>query len=114
MTIQPLTTTAELEAALTASEQQPVLLFKHSTRCPISSAAQAQFHAFAQAHHEPPAAAYELDLLRHRDVSLAIVERLGVRHESPQALVVRHGRAVWHASHYDITAAALTAAVSAH
>jgi bacillithiol system protein YtxJ len=112
MTIQPLTTVVELEAALAASGQQPVLLFKHSTRCPISFAAQAQFHAFAQA-HQGAAAACELDLLRHRDLSQAIAERLGVRHESPQAIVVHHGRAVWHASHYDITAAALAAAIAA-
>jgi bacillithiol system protein YtxJ len=39
-----------------------------------------------------------------RNVSTAIAERTGIRHESPQAIVLKDGKPVYHASHYDVTA----------
>lgn len=68
-----------------------VVLFKHSTQCPISAEALEEFQALVEA--RPAAAHYVyLDLLSHRDVSDAIAARLGVRHESPQAIVLKEGR----------------------
>ena len=57
----------------------------------------------SQAQLEIPVDYYLLDLLRHRDVSNAIAEKFGIRHESPQVLVIRDGEVVAHASHFDIT-----------
>ena len=51
---------------------------------------------------------------RARELSQEIARRTGVRHESPQALVVRNGEVVWNASHYDITADAVRAALEAN
>jgi bacillithiol system protein YtxJ len=48
---------------------------------------------------------------RARDVSSEIASRTGVRHESPQAIVLRNGEAVWSASHYDITSDAVEQAL---
>ncbi len=48
-----------------------------------------------------------LDVIHHRDLSNWIAQHFGIRHESPQALVVRNGRDVWATSHSGITAAAL-------
>ena len=48
----------------------------------------------------------------HRDVSNAVARKLGVRHETPQALLVRDGRMVWSASHFRVTAAAVEDAIS--
>lgn len=50
-------------------------------------------------------------VIEERAVSLALAERLGVRHESPQVLLIRDGRVDWHDSHHRITAPALAAAV---
>ena len=50
---------------------------------------------------------YHLDLLKHRNVSAYIAQALGVRHESPQAIVVSNGKAIHHASHLDIDPAAI-------
>jgi bacillithiol system protein YtxJ len=36
----------------------------------------------------------------HRDISNAVTARLGVRHETPQALLIQDGRVVWSASHF--------------
>ena len=46
-----------------------------------------------------------------RDLAREIEQRTGVRHETPQALVIRNGRAVWNASHFDVTAQAVEQAV---
>jgi bacillithiol system protein YtxJ len=59
------------------------------------------------------AASYNLITVQsHRHVSDEATTRLGVRHETPQAIVLRHGEPVWKASHYRITADALTRALS--
>lgn len=87
------------------------VLYKHSTRCGLCDETIAEVEAFAASH--PEAAVYYLDLLAHRDVSDAIAERLGVRHESPQAVVVRAGKVVAVLNHRAIRAAALERAVAA-
>ena len=96
-----------LEQALARSNDAPVVLFKHSTTCPISSAAYKQMSQVLQ----------EVSLVvvqQARNVSSEIATRTGVRHESPQAIVLRNGQAVWTASHFDITAGAVDQAVRDH
>lgn len=51
-------------------------------------------------------------VIEERPVSLALAERVAVKHESPQALLIRDGQALWHDSHEAVTAQALRAAVS--
>ncbi len=87
----------ELDALIEKSNEQSVLLFKHSTTCPIS----------AGVYQEISNADADINLIvvQHaRDVSAAIAEKTGIRHESPQALVLKNGKVVYHASHYDVTA----------
>lgn len=100
MSWSPLTTLEELDALEAASAHGPVLLFKHSTRCSISSTA---LHRLQRAWQAADAPVHLLDLLRHRALSDAIAARYGVRHESPQVLVIRDGRCVYQASHLAIT-----------
>jgi thioredoxin 1 len=102
---------AEQEAARLLASEQPLLLFKHSRTCPISHAAHAQLEAFRRAH---PAVPVRLVVVQdERPLSQAIAAATGVRHESPQALVLHAGRVSWHASHGAISAARLAAAVGA-
>jgi thioredoxin 1 len=102
---------AEQEAARLLASDQPLLLFKHSRTCPISHAAHAQLEAFRRAH---PAVPVRLVVVQdERPLSQAIAAATGVRHESPQALVLHAGRVSWHASHGAISAARLAAAVGA-
>ncbi len=78
------------------SENSPVLLFKHSTNCPISSHVLSDVRELS--------AEINVIVVQHaRGVSNEVETRLGVRHESPQAIVVSHGRAVYQASHYDVS-----------
>jgi thioredoxin 1 len=92
-----LDTLDQLEAAIEESRMRPVLLFKHSTSCGISSGVM----------REVTAVDADINLVvvqTARDVSNEIERRTGIRHQSPQAIVIRDGEAVYHASHYDITA----------
>lgn len=100
MSWQPLTTLDELDRIDAASARRPVLVFKHSTRCSISSTA---LHRLQRAWQATDGPVHLLDLLRHRALSDAIAARYGVRHESPQVLVIRDGRCVYEASHLAIT-----------
>lgn len=106
---------AELEPLIAASRERPVLLFKHSLTCPISSAAHAEYQAFLADRDADDGAEYALvEIQNARDVSTAVAERCGVRHESPQAILLRDGEAVWNASHWSINRQALAAALEQH
>ncbi len=99
----PLSDLAQLAEIDAASQQRPVLLFKHSTRCSISSAALHRLESAWSTGDDATHTAYYLDLLRHRSISSAIEARYGVEHASPQVLVIRHGRCIHTASHFGIT-----------
>lgn len=86
------------------------LLFKHSLICPISARAYSRYTTFLQEHDELPSA--WLDVIEQRPLSRAAAERTGIRHESPQAILLRNGRAVWNASHDAITVESLAAALA--
>ena len=105
----PVEDAAALDELFTRSQDAPVLLFKHSTTCPISA------HAYREMSRLDAGAARSVSLVvvqTARPVSNEIAARTGVRHESPQAIVLRRGRPVWTASHFDITAAEVERAVS--
>ena len=94
-----------LDDLLARSREQPVWVFKHSLTCYISGAAWDQFRRFALQEREAVCALIEIQ--RARPVSNAFAERTGVRHESPQAILLRDARVAWYASHYDINLTAL-------
>ncbi len=100
----PVSDAAALEELFARSHNEPVLLFKHSTACPISARAHKQMEEVKT----PVSIVVVQD---SRDVSRQVEERTGVRHETPQALVLRNGRAVWNASHFDITSDVVEQAV---
>ena len=92
-----ITSADELEKLFLQSNEKPVVLFKHSITCPISSGV----------YQEVARADADINLIivqRARNVSNAIAEKTGIRHESPQAIVIKNGKPVYHASHFDITA----------
>ena len=97
---------AALEELFARSHREPVVVFKHSLTCPIS----------ARAYREMQSYDGEVALVvvqRARTVSHEIAARTGVRHESPQAIILRDGEARWSASHFDITAADVAEAARA-
>jgi bacillithiol system protein YtxJ len=100
----------DLEELLERSKTNPVLIFKHSTQCPISAYSYKEFKAFADSSSE--LACGLVLVIENRSLSNTIAERLQVRHESPQAIIVKDGRATWHASHWSVTTDSLSEAVA--
>jgi len=112
--LRPLRGLAELEQVITDSHVKPVLLFKHSYTCGISAEAldELRAHLGGQTTGPAPVRYAMVTVQTHRDVSNAIAARLGVRHETPQAILVHGGRAVWSASHFRVNATELTKALA--
>src|SRR4029453_18268714 len=134
--LRPLEHVDELHRLLVESESRPVLLFKHSYTCGVSLEALDELVAhlndrgpkgslpleppsFGSAPrppgsapwHDCPAQYAMVTVQTHRAISNAIAQKLGVRHETPQALLVKNGRVVWSASHFRVTAAAVDDAI---
>lgn len=96
-----LETPEQLADWVASSHQQPILFFKHSTRCSISAAAWGRMERGADKLPANTALVY-LDLIRYRGLSNQLSEIFNVQHESPQVLLVYKGQCVYHASHFDI------------
>ncbi|MCD6019140.1 MAG: ral stress protein [Bacteroidetes bacterium] len=87
-----------------------VLLFKHSTRCSISSMALNRLESKWQDQEKIPA--YYLDLLSHRDISNEIASLFDVEHASPQVLLIKNGVCIYHNSHSGISASEILEAAN--
>lgn len=98
-----LTEESQLEAIRTKSQRQPVLIFKHSTRCSISSTALARMErnwkGEAAGHLEP----YYLDLIAYRSLSGRVAAEFDIPHQSPQVLLISKGECIYDASHFEIS-----------
>ena len=92
---------SQLNEIIEDSKNAPVLIFKHSTRCSISSMAINRLErAWKEGAKLKP---YYLDLIRYRDISNLIATKLGVEHQSPQAIVIKDGKAIYNNSHMGIS-----------
>ena len=98
---------ATLENLLTDSQRKPVIVFKHSNACSISARAYREMEKL-----EAPVNI--LVVQSAREISRELANLTGVRHETPQVIVLRGGKAVWNASHFEVQAGAVTAAVKTH
>jgi len=103
--IHPIVTDADLDSLLAAPL---AVLYKHSPICPTSDVAYEEMLAFRQRHAVP---VYIVDVIQYRPLSRALAERIGVRHASPQAIILQGGVAAWHRSHYEIQAEAMARAL---
>lgn len=98
-----LTELKQLDIIVSESAETSVIIFKHSTRCPVSRMALKNFEN-EYGIEEGSAKPYFLDLIEHRDVSNEIASRFNVVHQSPQVLVIKNGQSVYDESHGDIDA----------
>ncbi|WKN42887.1 bacillithiol system redox-active protein YtxJ [Tunicatimonas pelagia] len=94
-----LTTSEQIEQIKQDSQQHPVVIYKHSTRCGISSMVLSRLERAWNSHEIPLVDAYFLDLIRYRDISQLVATTFNVQHESPQVLVINQGTSVYDASH---------------
>lgn len=109
---QPLTQSEQLLDIVRESQEQPVIIFKHSTTCSISAAAKGKIdRQWADAGLDN-AKIYYLDLLRFRPISQEIAQKFSVQHESPQLLLIQDGECRYDASHMGIRLADVKQAVA--
>jgi bacillithiol system protein YtxJ len=92
--------TAQLEEIKKRSFEKTQVIFKHSTRCSISSVAKSRLEK-AQAPENIDF--YYLDLISYRNISNEVADKFSVYHESPQVLVIRNGECVYDESHMSIS-----------
>ncbi len=97
-------TIEDLENIKNESNTIYILIFKHSTRCSISSTALDRFErAWAKNPENIDIKPYYVDLILNRDVSNAIANQFSVQHESPQLLLIKNGESIYDESHYGIS-----------
>lgn len=96
-------------AAALASAPGRTVVYKHSPSCSLCLWSIAEVRRFAAAEG---LTVHQVDVLAQRSLSNAIEAQFGVRHESPQVLVIEDGRVTWHGSHRALRAERLTAALA--
>ena len=96
----------QLKTITENSKDKPQVIYKHSSTCGIS---RMVLNMFTESYDmDLDIDLYFLTIQSHRDVSNAIQDKFGVRHESPQLLIVKNGEVVFHTSHGAISDTDLT------
>ena len=108
-----ITTLAQLDDLMEGSSDRYVWLFKHSLICPTSERARNEFESFAARRCDLEEVAV-IEIQRARELSKEVAVRTGVRHESPQILLIRDGEVLWHTSHWHVNETALEEAAATH
>ena len=98
-----ITSTQDLQDIRQQSEKQRVMIFKHRTTCSISATVLARMERHWKDEQAKEVVPYYLDLLSYRALSNQIAESYGVKHESPQVLIIENGKCIYDASHYEIS-----------
>lgn len=98
-----LSSSEDLNKLKEESAEKPVIIFKHSTRCSISSMALNRLERSWSEEEMNEVKAYYLDLISYRPVSDQIAADFNVPHQSPQVLIVKDGEAVYNTSHMGIS-----------
>ncbi len=101
---------AELERALAQSSQRPAVIFKHSPTCGTSAQAFESVSDWLKG-EVPDADFYVVPVQTSRALSTQLATQFGIRHESPQVMVIDRGQVVWHGSHFRAAASSIAAAL---
>lgn len=101
MTWIPLNSVAQIAEIKEKSKTRPQVIYKHSTRCSISTVVKARLDR-GNASDYSNFDFYFLDLITYRQVSNAVAETFRVQHESPQILLIRNETCIYNDSHMAI------------
>lgn len=85
------------------SQEKTQIIFKHSTRCSVSTFAKRILNSEYNDEVKEKADVYYLDLISYREISNQIAMDYNVMHESPQILVIKNGVCTFNASHSDVS-----------
>jgi bacillithiol system protein YtxJ len=92
----------QFKHALDESYKVNVVLYKHSPTCGISAAALERLESGFSEQLGNQIDLYYIDVLQSRTLSRHIADVMGVRHQSPQMLLIKDGKVIFHNSHYDV------------
>lgn len=104
-------TTQELDDVISASGEKSQVIFKHSNSCGVSFFAKKNLDSMTP-EETSEADLYMIDVLRNRDVSYYLADKFQIRHESPQAFVIKNKKVVWSGSHNSVTSENLLKAIA--
>ncbi len=107
-----LTDISQLADIKQKSQEHPIVMFKHSTRCSISSMALSRLERGWDDSALPQVEAYFLDLIAYRQISNAVAEEFGVYHQSPQIMIIVDGGVIYDESHMGISFSSLKSALA--
>jgi bacillithiol system protein YtxJ len=74
------------------------VIYKHSYNCGTCMFAKTRVEQVMKSHFDK-ASFYFIDVIAARKLSRRIEETSGIRHESPQLILLKNGKPFWHASH---------------
>ncbi len=92
-----------INTIIETSKEKPVLIFKHSTRCSISSMALNRLTRSWDEEEMAVISPYFLDLISYRGISHKIAEVFNIQHQSPQILLIKDGKSIYDTSHMSIS-----------
>ncbi len=98
-----LSTEGELNELIESSDTLLVCIFKHSTRCSISTMVRSRLENGWKAENDNTIF-YYLDVLKHRELSDRIADKFSITHQSPQLIILKNGNVAHHSSHTSISA----------
>lgn len=103
MNWKKLTESTQIAEIKELSKSKPVLIFKHSTRCSVSSMSLDRLLRNWKTEDGEKVVPFFLDLIAYRALSDQVEGEFGVPHESPQVIIIRNGIAVYDNSHFGIS-----------
>ncbi len=98
-----LTNIEELNTIKNDSSDKPILIFKHSTRCPTSGMALNRLERNWDGNSVNEIKTYYLDLINYRGISNQLASDFSVMHQSPQVLIISKGNSIYNESHMGIS-----------
>lgn len=91
----------DLQTILERSAKHPQLIYKHSPSCSVSFIAKQELDSNVQELNKS-VDLYLVNVIQERAVSNMVAQELGIRHESPQVILLKDGKVVWEGSHWQV------------
>lgn len=104
-----ITTAEQWEAAYDKTTERPLVVFKHSTTCPVSANAYKEFNDYLNGKPRQDVDYMLVKVIESRPISLQIADDTGIKHESPQIMFLDKKAKVWSATHWAVTKEHITA-----
>lgn len=109
MTYNEITSQQQWEEAFERSNDHPIVILKHSTTCPVSANAHDEFTKYLSDKPREDVEYLIVKVIESRPISLQIAEDTGIKHESPQVMMLDKKEKVWSATHWSVTKAHISA-----